>query len=82
MRLTSDLEIPDSKPRAVTRSSTFLVETDVYKRQVGTRRDGSHGEVMNGAHIFVSTLGEFQDRIVHQGAKSSEQEQCEVGARA
>jgi hypothetical protein len=37
---------------------------------------------MNGAHIFVSTLGEFQDRIVHQCAKSSEQEQCEVGARA
>jgi hypothetical protein len=27
MRLTSDLEIPDSKPRATTRSSTFLVET-------------------------------------------------------
>ena len=27
MRLTSDLEIPDSRPRAATRSSTFLVET-------------------------------------------------------
>ena len=27
IRLTSDLEIPDSSPRATTRSSTFLVET-------------------------------------------------------
>ena len=26
-RLTSDLEIPDAAPRALTRSSTFLVET-------------------------------------------------------
>jgi hypothetical protein len=37
---------------------------------------------MDGAHILVSSLGELQDRIVHQDAKSSEEEQCEVGARA
>ena len=27
IRLTSDLEMPDSRPSAATRSSTFLVET-------------------------------------------------------
>jgi hypothetical protein len=37
---------------------------------------------MDGAHIFVPALGELQDRIVYQDAKSSEEEQCEVGARA
>jgi hypothetical protein len=37
---------------------------------------------MDGANIFISALVELQDRIVHQGAKSSEEEQCEVGARA
>jgi hypothetical protein len=37
---------------------------------------------MAGTHIFVATLGELQDCIVHQDAKSSEEEQSEVGARA
>jgi hypothetical protein len=37
---------------------------------------------VDGAHVFVSASGEFLDRIVYQHAKSSEEEQCEVGARA
>ena len=32
--------------------------------------------------MFVSALGELQGRIVNQDSKSSEEEQCEVGARA
>jgi hypothetical protein len=30
---------------------------------------------MDGAHIFVSALGELQDRIVYQDSKSSEEKQ-------
>jgi hypothetical protein len=42
---------------------------------VGARRDGSQCKVMDGAHIFVSALGELQDRIVYQDSKSSEEKQ-------
>jgi hypothetical protein len=37
---------------------------------------------VDGSHVFVSALGELHDRIVYQDAKSSEEEQCEVGSRA
>ena len=41
---------------------------------VGACRDGTHREVVNGAHIFVAALSELQDRLVHQDPKTSEEE--------
>jgi hypothetical protein len=37
---------------------------------------------VDGAHIVVAARGELQDRLVYQDAKSSEEEQREVGTRA
>ena len=48
---------------------------------VGTGSDGSHREVMNGAHIVVSALSELQDRFVHQDTKPAKEQQCEVCTR-
>jgi hypothetical protein len=37
---------------------------------------------MDGAHVFVAVLCELLYGVIHQRAEPSEQEQCEVGARA
>jgi hypothetical protein len=49
---------------------------------MASRRSATVAPGFGVAHVFVSALSELQDRIAYQYAQSSEEEQCEVGARA